>query len=111
MPLTIITPPAAEPVTVEEAKSFARVEDADEDALIETLITAAREHVEQATGRSFVVSTYGLTLRCFEPDVIRLPRSPLVSVESVTYRDRDGASNVYMAAARTPAGSRSSRKG
>jgi uncharacterized phiE125 gp8 family phage protein len=92
MPLKLIEAPEAEPVTLAEAKAFVRVEQDAEDALFGTLIAAAREHVEQATGRQLVAATWELTLRCFPPDyLVRLPRSPLIEVVSVKYRDRAGA--------------------
>ena len=91
MPINIIAPPEDEPVTLDEAKAFARIEDDYEDELIETLISAAREFVENATGRSFIAATYLYTARGFDCDLIRLPRSPLISVESAIYRGRDGA--------------------
>lgn len=43
----------AEPVTLEELKAFARVDFADDDTLITSLGIAAREFIEQATGRDY----------------------------------------------------------
>ena len=92
MPLTIITPAEGDPVTLDEAKAFARVADDDEDDLIAGLITAATEEIEKLTGRQFVPATFLLTMRCAPRDgVIRLPRSPLIEVTSVKHRDSDGA--------------------
>ena len=92
MSLTVLEPPAALPVTVAEAKAYARINYDDDDAVIETLIQAARDHLEQATGRTFVATTYKLTLDEFAHNEIQLPRSPILSIESVTYDDRDGNS-------------------
>jgi len=89
MPLTLIEPPASLPVSLAEAKAFLRIEHAEDDALIENLIGAAVEHVEQATGRQFMPAEFMLTARCFDP-IVRLPRSPVLTVESVQYRDRAG---------------------
>lgn len=97
MPLSIVTPAAADPVTVEEAKSFARYPHDEEDALFAELIAAATEHVQQATSRQFVPATFVLTLRGFPLDgVIRLPRSPLIEVSYVKYRDRDGVEHTLV---------------
>lgn len=40
-------------VSLEELKAFARIDGDDDDALIESLGIAAREYVEQATGKTF----------------------------------------------------------
>ena len=44
--LTTLTEPVNEPVTLVEAKAYLRVDTTDEDTLIATLITAARQWVE-----------------------------------------------------------------
>jgi uncharacterized phiE125 gp8 family phage protein len=88
MAITVTSPPAALPVTLAEAKAYARV--VDDDDLIESLIFAARDHVEQATGRIMVATTFELTLDEFPDNEILLPRSPLLTVASVKYDDTDG---------------------
>jgi hypothetical protein len=47
-----ITPPLQEPVSITEAKAFARIEFPDDDAIIADLIAQAREYVETAVGRT-----------------------------------------------------------
>jgi uncharacterized phiE125 gp8 family phage protein len=43
------------------------------------------------TWRALAVQTFELTLNCFPSgDLIQLPRPPLKTVESITYKDRDG---------------------
>ncbi len=54
MSITIVTPPASEPVSLAEAKFFLRIDHNAEDDLIATLIGAAREAVEAACGRALV---------------------------------------------------------
>jgi hypothetical protein len=116
--LQVVTPPAAEPVSTAEAKQHLRVDGAYDDALISSLIGAAREMVEARTGRALVQATYRLTLDAFpllpntqyapgNPNVVTpvvhnvwpldpsawailLPRSPLVSVSSLAYYDVNG---------------------
>ena len=45
----LMIPPAIEPLSLEEAKAFLRVETGDDDALIAALIAAARLHIESQT--------------------------------------------------------------
>jgi uncharacterized phiE125 gp8 family phage protein len=54
MSLTILTPPAIEPVSVAEAKARLRLDTDAEDALLGALITAARERVEALAGRAMI---------------------------------------------------------
>lgn len=84
MPLTLVTPPAAEPVTLAEAKAHLRVEVTDDDAIITALIAAARALAEQETGRSLITQTWRRTHDQF-PDSVRLDRGPVQSVTSVKY--------------------------
>lgn len=97
MGLQIITPPSGTPVSVEEAKLYSRVSGDAEDDLLETLIASATDHVQQATGRQFVTATFALTMRNFPLNLIEIPRSPLVAVESVKYRDDAGTLQTLVA--------------
>lgn len=78
--------PTSEPVTTTEAKSHLRVDISDDDTLIGSLITAAREYCEIYTGRSFATRTYRADLAGFA-DEIWLPYGPVISIESVKYYD------------------------
>jgi uncharacterized phiE125 gp8 family phage protein len=91
MGIRIAEQPAEEPITVAEAKEWARVTISDDDTLIEALIKAMREYAEAYTGRAFVQRQMLLTLDAF-PDngVILLPFPPLLSVDSVKYIDYQG---------------------
>ena len=54
----LLTAPVAEPLTLDETRAFLRVEHADDDALITSLITAARLQAEAETRRAFVTQTW-----------------------------------------------------
>lgn len=90
MALQIVTPPALEPVTLEEAKAHLKIDTADEDALIATLITAARARAEWHLGRALVAQSWIQWLDCWR-EVVEMALPPLIGVTSVTGFARDGA--------------------
>jgi uncharacterized phiE125 gp8 family phage protein len=82
----VITGPAAEPVTLAEAKVDLRVDHTADDDLITNLIKAAREDAEMVAERAFVNRTLELSLSGWPSDnIVRLPMPPLVSITSITY--------------------------
>lgn len=92
--------PASEPVSLDEAKLHLRVDGDDEDDFIAGLLVAAREYFEETTRRALISQTWRLSLDEW-PDEIELPKPPLVSVTSITYKDDVGAqttlsSSVYL---------------
>jgi uncharacterized phiE125 gp8 family phage protein len=88
--LTRTSDPANDPVSLADAKNHLRVDISDDDTLISALITAAREHVEEATRRALITQTWRLSLDQFPADdEIELPRPPLQSVSSIIYTDKD----------------------
>lgn len=97
MGLKLITPPAAEPITLAEAKAHLRVVDSDDDAYIAALITAATGNAEAWLGRALVDQTWDYTLDEFPDDdggIIEIPKPPLISVATVAYSDTSGAETV-----------------
>lgn len=89
--MRVVDEPETEPVTLEEAKLFLRVDIDDDDDLITSLITVARCYAEEFTRRAFVTQTLAFDLDEWpSDDIIRLPRLPVESVDSITYLDEDG---------------------
>ncbi len=80
-----------EPLTLLEAKLHLRVTHEAEDTLISTLISAARDSAEQLLQRALCTSAWQLSLAAFPGGAIALPMPPLVSIQSVQYRDTAGA--------------------
>ena len=95
--LTRVTGPAKEPLTLEEAKAHLRVQNAAGDALIGRLIKAARHWAETYTARALITQTWELGLDRFPVGEIEVPRPPLKSVESITYIDSVGGTQVLAA--------------
>ena len=60
MGLYLITPPAAEPVSLVDAKAWLRVSFTNDDTLISSLITAARFYAENYLNRQLVTATWEL---------------------------------------------------
>lgn len=86
----LITPPAVEPVSLEDAYIQCRVQAYDssghpDDTLLEALIVAAREHAEGFTGLSMAEQEFEIALDAFPTDEIKLPMAPLVRISSITY--------------------------
>ena len=89
---SIVTQPASEPISYDEAADHLRVDSVEDREYLEALIPAAREWVESLTGRVGMVATYKLTARRWcdiMPEKWRLEiplrRTPLLSVTSVKY--------------------------
>jgi len=110
--LKLITPPEAEPITLDLAKQHCRVANDNDDAIIQAYISAARRLCENETRRAFFNQTWQRALDHFplypfwsgtgratdRHDAwnysnirkgyrIQLPRPSLVSVKSITYLD------------------------
>lgn len=58
----LVTAPAAEPLSLADAKAFLRVEHGDDDAIIASLIVAARNHIEALTRCVLITQTWRLVL-------------------------------------------------
>lgn len=93
----VVTGPQQEPVTLAEARLWARIDadDTSQDAMVMLLVGAMREYAENITGRSFIQRTLEVAYDCFPSHVINLPYPPLVSVSSISYLDTDGAWQVF----------------
>lgn len=93
-----VTAPQEDLISLQEAKEHLRVTSTAEDALIASQITAAREWIESHIGYVTVKRTLKLNLDSFPSgDTITLPRSKLISIESVEYVDRDGNTQTWPA--------------
>lgn len=80
--LTLITPPAIEPVNLTQLKAQARIPYDNSDAILSLYISAARELVEQFLRRALITQTWDLTLD-WGPAWVELPRPLLQSVTGV----------------------------
>ena len=92
MSLTLIVPPAIEPVSLAEMRAQCRIDDADtsEDALLAIYITAARMAAEHELQRALIFKTWELHLDAFPAAEISLGMAMASSVLSVQYIDTTG---------------------
>ena len=79
--------PTSEPITLDEAKAFLRVLDSDSDELINSLIVAVREYVENITNRQLLPATF----EAYDANIIyKLPKNPIRSIEKIELLGDDG---------------------
>lgn len=89
MSLTVSTPAASLPISIEDAKLHLKQDDNDEDELIQQQIKAAVQWLQDYTARQLINATFAETFDVFS-DCMVLERSPLSSVSSITYIDENG---------------------
>ena len=95
--LTLVSPPAVLPVTLDEAKAHLRVDFAEDDAAIEAYLRAAAERYDGRDGllgRCLISQTWELVLDRFPVAEIEIPLGPVSSVVSITYVRTDGTDTV-----------------
>lgn len=100
MAAILIEAPAIEPLTLEEAKSFLRVEHSADDDLIVSLIKVARCEVESAARRALITQGWRIALDGW-PVSSRIvsPVSPLRAITAARVRAADGdASDIDLSA-------------
>ena len=91
MSITLLIPPEIEPLSLNEAKNFLRVEHDEDDILIATLVSAARNHVEAMTRRGLLLQTWRIILDEWPRDGrIRTRLGPLRDVVAARVRDDAG---------------------
>jgi len=96
MALVEVTAPSEEPISMEVARLHLRVDHQDDDALILSLIKAARDWAETFTRRALITQTWRLSLEKWpSSDTIEVPLPPLQSVSSIAYKDKDGTQSTF----------------
>lgn len=112
--LELVSGPVAEPVSLDEVKTQARIDGTADDAFLGTLIVAARQWTEQYTGRALMTQNWRLWLDQWpvgnDPwwegtregsivaaaaQVLSLPKAPLQSVTEVRVYQGDDSSTVW----------------
>lgn len=95
-----LTPPNLEPVSLAEAKIFLRLDQDDEDGLLNTLITAARLMIEAASGRMLIEQSWRIVLDQWpHSGEIRLPLSPVTGIDEARVYDALGEAQIVAGSA------------
>ena len=127
--LQVTTPPVQEPVSLQEAKEYLRVDDSTDERIVRPFIETARRVAEEHLGRTLMTTTYSLFVDGYDEladplwegtrtgpylnyykNYINLPKCPIQSVTSVsTFDDSDNettmaASRYYVDNVREPSG-------
>jgi uncharacterized phiE125 gp8 family phage protein len=99
MPLLLTSAPAAEPITLADAKSHLRVDTTADDVLISALITTSRLQIEAALDMALIHQTWSLLLDVWPMTPhITLPFAPVSHLVAVrTYDDDDIATPIPLA--------------
>jgi uncharacterized phiE125 gp8 family phage protein len=91
MTYALVTPPAAEALSLADVKAHLRLDGADEDDLLKSLIIAARKYLESQTGLCLITQGFRLYLDDWpETEVIQIAKGPLQVIESVMIYDETG---------------------
>lgn len=87
MSVTVINEPAKEPVTVKEAKDFARIDYNIDDGIVDLLIRSARKQIEAFTGvgLGLQIVKYRVTVEAYVADYL-LPLRDFIEASAVTYQ-------------------------
>lgn len=91
MTLTLLSPPAVEPVSLSALKDHLRVTHTDEDAVITGGLVAAIRAVEARAGIALAPQGWRLSLDAAPEETIFLPITPCISIDAVTVIGPGGA--------------------
>lgn len=86
----LISPPAVEPLSLSEAKAWLRLDSADEDEIVSTLIVSARLVIESLTRRMMVAQVWRLSLDGWPSAPVAIPLSPVRAIPAVRWVESYG---------------------
>lgn len=98
MTWAVATPPAAEPVTLAEARVQLRSDDGvtADDTLINSLIVAARRHIEQVCERALMPQTWRVSFDQFPDGALEVPGGLVRAIDSLKYVDSEPYTGTYV---------------
>ena len=92
--LSVVTPAAGLPVSLDAARRNSRIDTTDEDTRLTELLGAATKYVQRHTDTALITQTLSWKMDLFPRTAspLYLPTWPVQSLVSVSYVDMDGAS-------------------
>jgi uncharacterized phiE125 gp8 family phage protein len=91
MTYALITPPIAEALSLADVKAHLRIDNPDEDELLESLIRTAREHLERVSGLALISQGLRLYLDAWPEDgIVPIARGPVQAVVEIRVFDAVG---------------------
>ena len=94
MSLQLVTPPAAEPLTLGEAKAHLKVDTTADDALIASLIVAARTRAEWLSHRALITQSWIFWRDGWPCEGFEIPLPPFQSLTSISAYDLNDTATV-----------------
>lgn len=92
---TLTTAPTVQPLKCSDLKDYAVVCHNEDDELLNSLIYAATDFIQEITGRQFIQATWTMRMDGFPYDEILIKKFPISSVTSITYIDTNGDSQTW----------------
>ena len=98
MATALITPPASLPVTLAKVKEFLKVENNDDDTLLDDLIKQAVSHIENLAQRKLISQEWRVYFdELPQNGILELPLSPVIAQAIVRYFDETGNEQILPA--------------
>ncbi len=95
MTVALVTPPALEPLTLQEVKNHLRIDHEHEDNLLADTLKAARQFVEFSSHQKCISQTWRqYESRASDSCAVTLQVGPVISIASVTAFDAEGTPTV-----------------
>ncbi|MEM6616625.1 MAG: phage head-tail connector protein [Pseudomonadota bacterium] len=95
MPLSLVTAPAVEPISLAEAKTHIRIDHEHEDLYIQALIVSVRVRFEATLNRALITQTWALLLDDWPLyGLAEIVPAPVQSISSVTVKTPNGTQTV-----------------
>jgi len=93
--LNIVTEPAVEPLSLDDAKTYARIDHDTEDATIERWIKTGREIAEAYQRKAYLTQTYDMIMDAWPVSPFDVPMAPLQSVTHIKYYGTDSTEYTF----------------